>query len=251
MSQNVQIYRSDVLSMGETSLNLVDGSEVPTDVLLCGTGWKQAQNHIFDDSDILRLGLPHTTTTRELPEDESLASEEALWAQLEQAADAKVLSQFPMLANPPKATSPATDKPTRTPYRLYNCIAPLSDSSIAFVGQVLLSNMFRGAEVQALWATAFLDGKLAALALPSKDVRREEVAYVNAFCRRRYPTNGQLGIFFHFDTVGYTDKLLRELGLNSHRNQWWWDDLTKACTASDLKDVIEKYKEKYGYEVDG
>ena len=237
--------------MGETSLNLVDGSEVPTDVLLCGTGWKQTQNQIFDDSDILRLGPPHTITTRELPENESLASEEALWAQLEQAADAKVLSQFPMLASPPKATSPTTDKPTGTPYRLYNCIAPLSDSSIAFVGQVLLSNMFRGAEVQALWATAFLDGKVAALALPRKDLRREEDAFVNAFCRRRYPTNGQLGIFFQLNAVGYTDKLLGELGMNSHRSNWWWEDLTKACTASDLKDVIKKYMEKYGYEVDG
>ena len=71
------------------------------------------------------------------------------------------LLSFPMLANPP----PHHRKHgTRTPYRLYKHIAPLSDvddaRSIVFISQICVGNYFRAVEAQSLWATANLDKKL-------------------------------------------------------------------------------------------
>lgn len=242
MSTGPQIYYSDVASMESNSLHLADGSIIPTDVLLLGTGWKVAQHQIFSDSEILRLGPPHSIPPP------GASQEEASWIELEQAADVKVLTQFPMLANPPKPPTHVVEIVNkRTPYRLYNCITPLADASVAFVGQVLVTNMFRAAEVQALWAVASLDGNIpSARGELSLDAQREEVAYVNAFIKRRYPTQGKLvGMSLFFDTVGYTDKLLRDLGLTSHLGKGWWGNWFGVCEAKDLKGAVEEYKRKY------
>lgn len=243
MSTGPQIYRSDVTSLDSDSLHLADGSVIPTDVLLLGTGWKMAQNDFFSASEVLRLGLPH-----KIPRPGS-SKEESMWSELEQAADLKILSLFPILANPPKKspTSNITEiRDKRTPYRLHNCITPIADNSVAFVGQVLVANMFRAAEVQGLWAVASLDGNTpSGRGDVSLDGQKEEIAYVNAFAKRRYPTQGHLGMTFFFDTVGYTDKLLSDLGLNSHLRKGWWGRWFGVCDASDLKGVVEEYKMKY------
>ena len=66
-----------------------------------------------------------------------------------------------MLANPPPHYYKHV---TRTPYRLYKYIAPLSDinsaRSIIFIGQIYVGNYFRAVEAQSLWAIAYLDKKL-------------------------------------------------------------------------------------------
>ena len=67
-----------------------------------------------------------------------------------------------------------------------------------------------------------------------------------AFSRRRYPSRGATGTFFHFDVVGYTDKLMRDIGLVSHRQGGWWADLTAPCLASDFKDAKDEYMAKIG-----
>ena len=150
-------------------------------------------------------------------------------------ADKQVLEQFPVLANPPNHLDRLT-KSTGT--RLYNSIVPLNDDSIAFLGHILLSNSFRNAEAQAIWTTAFFDKRMV---LPEIEQAEKEIAYMNAFSRRRYPSRGATGAFFHYDLVGYTDKLMRGIGLKSHRKGWWWSDLTSPCLASDFKDIKDEY----------
>ena len=155
---------------------------------------------------------------------------------LQEAADAEVLAQFPRLASPPRFFERGMVK---TPYRLYQNMAPLDDDSIVFLGQMRVANSFRVSECQALWATAYLDGNIA---LPSYDEMQADIAYVNAFCKRRYPANGGAGNYFHYDVISYTDNLLAELGLSSHRKKGWWKNFVGPCFASDLRGCIDEYK---------
>jgi dimethylaniline monooxygenase (N-oxide forming) len=213
---------------------LKGGDELPTDVLLCGTGWNTSSFSFFDSALNLQLGLPHPL------KDEPAESVET-WTRLEKQADPIILEKFPQLANPPAHPR----KPVQTtPYRLYNGIAPLSDdSSIAFIGYVNCSNYFRAVECQAIWATAYLDKHLT---LPSTEAQQAEIARLTAFCRRRYLSNGQLGNFLPFESTAYLDKMLREAGLASHLKGWFWDYFWPG-KAQDLVGLKDEYVAKYGY----
>ena len=93
-----------------------------------------------------------------------------------------------------------------------------------------------------MWATAYLDRKLE---LPSLGEQRKDVALFTSWCRRRYLNNGQNGNWMTFELVGYTDRLLEQLGLKSHR-KGWFKDLFAPCVASDLVGLKKEYIEKYG-----
>lgn len=219
-------------------MRLKSGEEVPTDVLLLGTGWVPSLN-FFDPDTLARLDLPHDPATEPAESSEK-------WARLEKEADQKVVDTFPQLANPP-AEYFKKPNPT-TPYRLYNGMAPLVDAedrSIVFIGHVLVANYFRVTEVQAVWATAYLDNKLD---LPGLEEREKEVALFTAWCRRRYLSNGEKGNHMVFEMMGYTDKLLEELGLRSHRRGWFWHWFGPG-TMADLRGVGEEYVKKYGRDV--
>jgi dimethylaniline monooxygenase (N-oxide forming) len=235
IAPNVQIYQDSIVSLDRKLIRLKSGEEVPTDALLLGTGWIPSLN-FFDQNTLAELDLPHDPS----PESAESASK---WARLEKEADQKVLSTFPQLANPPAGYFKKPN-PT-TPYRLYNGIAPLSDAedrSIVFIGYMLLVNWFRLAEVQSVWATAYLDGKLE---LPGIEEMEKEVALFVAWCRRRYLSNGEKGNHMTFEMMGYTDKLLADLGLKSHRRGWFWDWFGPG-TMADLRGVGEEYVRKYG-----
>ncbi|KAL2036379.1 hypothetical protein N7G274_010900 [Stereocaulon virgatum] len=232
VAPNVHVFLDDILELDTKLVRLKDGSEIVTDVLLCGTGWNAASFGFFESADLLRLGLPH-------PLVDDPAEEAALWARLQEQADHEILHKYPILAHPP-------DHPHKsirtTPYRLYNGIAPLSDESIAFVGYTLVANYFRGVECQAIWATAYLDKKLK---LPSVEDRQAEVARLIAWCKRRYLSNGERGNFVAFESNFYTDKLLLEAGLSSHLKGWFRDYFVPGI-AQDMAGLKHEYIAKYG-----
>jgi dimethylaniline monooxygenase (N-oxide forming) len=235
ISKNVHVHRGDVIDTTANSLVLDDSTEVQTDVVLCGTGWN-AEYSFFSPEQATKLGLPHDPCYED-------AEELQRWNNLMDAADRQILKQFPILAKPPPHCKPVGNA-NLTPARLYNGIASLTDSSIIFLGRARMSNNFRGAEAQAIWATAYWDGNVT---LPLLKQARLEVAYMNAFSRRRYPSRGIDGVNFHADLVWYTDKLIYEAGLTSHRKGWWkdWDE---PCLASDLKDCKDEYLANRGSE---
>ena len=238
VSQKVNIYRADLSDTTADSIILEDGRQVPTDILLCGTGWN-ANYPFLSTEQVIQLGLPHD------PSQDS-DSERQTWTNLMDAADRQIQTQYPILASPPPNSKPPASDPTPlTPARLYQGIAPLTDPTILFLGRARLSNNFRGAEAQAIWATAYWDNH-AALP-PSITQAQQQIAYMNAFSRRRYPSRGGDGINFHTDLVWYTDALLREAGLSSHREgKGWWDDWEEPILASDLRDCRDEYVAKYG-----
>ena len=230
IAKEVSIHRSNIRTMQANSILLEDGTKIPSDVLFCGTGWSQHYPFLSKEQ-VVDFGLPHDPD-----EDNEELSQK--WTTLLDAADNQVLEQFPVLANPPSHF----ERPTKsTGTKLYNGIAPLNDDSIAFLGHILLSNSFRNAEAQAIWTTAFFDKRIG---LPETEQAEKEIAYMNAFSRRRYPSRGATGAFFHFDLVGYTDKLMSDIGLKSHRKGGWWSDLTSPCLASDFKYIKDEYLSK-------
>lgn len=232
IAENAQIYEGEILELDKKAIRLHSREEIPTDALLCGTGWSPSLD-FFDEDLLAELDLPHnpTSLSAKKPDAET-------WTQLEGEADRTVLAHFPQLAHPP----PHYKKPVeRTPYRLYNGMAPLNSDSIVFVGHVLVGSYFRAAECQAVWATAYLDKQLS---LPLRESRQANIALVTAWCRRRYLSNGEKGNWMVFELIKYTDRLLEEVGLSSHR-KGWFADLFVPCVASDLSGLKDEYVQRY------
>lgn len=233
VSQKVDVYRSDLSHTNNNFIILDDGREVPTDVLLCGTGW-DARYPFLSSKQVIELGLPHNPCKDSEEERQS-------WNDLMDAADRQIVRHYPILTRPPADCKPIGGI-SLTPARLYHGIASLTDSSIIFLGRARMSNNFRGAEAQAIWATAYWDEHVT---IPLFEQAQREVAYMNAFSRRRYPSRGSDGINFHTDLVWYTEKLVSEAGLTSHR-KGWWEDSDEPCLASDFRDCKDEYLAKYG-----
>ena len=150
LARNVHVYRNDISSLKPHSIVLDDGSEIPVDVLLYDTGWKFDYPFFPPKKQAYALGLPHS------PEEDS-PEDAKLWKFLLESADQRVLAEFPILKSPPPHKKP--EVPTTT-MRLYNCIAPLEDPLVVFLGRAYLSNSFRTAEARAIWATAYFDGNV-------------------------------------------------------------------------------------------
>ncbi|KAI4209546.1 MAG: hypothetical protein LQ351_007537 [Letrouitia transgressa] len=232
IAPNVHVYFDDIVKVEHKLVRLQKGQDIPTDAILCGTGWKTADFDFFKPQDLVKLGLPHQFS-------DEPADQLELWAQLEKQAEPAIIRNFPVLANQPKHHH----KPLHTtPYRLYNGIAPLNDNTIVFVGYFLVGNYFKGAECQAIWATAFLDGKLE---LPTREERQIEIARLNTWCRKRYLSNGELGNMVVSESNFYTDKLLKEVGLSSHL-KGWFNDYFRPGTAQDMAGLKEEYLARYG-----
>lgn len=240
VAQKVRIYCGDVRGLEKDNiLRLETGEEIPSDVILCGTGWVPSLQ-FFSENQCREFGLPHLIAQESI-------DQKTRWADLEAEADLKVLATFPQLASPP----PHYQKPAvHTPYRLYRHIVPLDESgsaiedrSIVFIGQIEVGNYFPSAECQSLWAIAYLDGKLI---LPSKEEQEKEVALFTSWCRRRYLSNGEDGNNMTFELIGYLDTLLQDLGLSSHR-KGWFKDLFSPCWARDFAGLEAEFMKRYGY----
>lgn len=238
VSHKVNVYQGDLSGTNAKCIILDDGRQVPTDILLCGTGWN-ANYPFFSSEQIFELGLPHNPCKNSEDERQS-------WNDLMDAADRQILEQYPILARPPPKCK-TNSNPSLTPARLYHGIASLTDTSIVFLGLARMANNFRGAEAQAIWATAYWDGHVA---IPPFEQAQREVAYMNAFSRRRYPSRGVDGVNFHADLIWYTDTLAFEAGLTSHR-KGWWEDSHEPILASDFKDCKDEYLAKYWSQQDG
>lgn len=240
IAQNVSVHRQSIEHLSPRSITLEpnvaaenNARHILVDVVVLCTGWDPV-SRIFPPRDAVKLGLA-------VPLSEQDQEEEAKWRALEGAKDRDILRRFPFLARTPPYR-PA--QPSHTPFRLYKAIAPPSDidsHSIAFLGKMVVGNNFRVAEVQALWAVAYLDGKLKL----DRSRIEEEIVETVTWCRRRYLNKGQLGSWFPLDTLAYTDMLLDQLRLSSHRRKDWIKDLVAPCVAADLQGLIAEYKELY------
>ena len=98
-------------------------------------------------------------------------------------------------------------------------------------------------ECQSIWAIAYLDGKLN---LPTTEEQEKTVALFTTWRRRRYLSNGLRGNAMTFELIGYTDTLLKDLGLSSNR-KGWFKDIFYPVWAKDFRGLKAEFMEKYGY----
>lgn len=247
IAKKVHVYRRNVSHLSEDTITLqprsngADGRSedkepvtIPIDVLVYCTGWSTTTT-LFPPDEASKLGIS-------VPIQDADPHTQAHWEALEAAADPTVLARFPALRHPPAYRKIEAQQ---TPFRLYKAIAPPADDthSIAFLGKLVVGNNFRVAEAQALWAVAYLDGRIRNL--PSQAQMEKEVAETVAWDRRRYLNKGELGSWFYFDVVDYADALLEELRLDSHKQKGPVGNLMDPCFAADLKELGEEYKRKY------
>ncbi|KAI0144368.1 flavin-binding monooxygenase-like protein-like protein [Xylariaceae sp. FL1272] len=232
VAEKVNVYRGDVklLDENEIYINGQEDARFPCDAVLCGTGWKRGLD-MFEDSTLMDLGLP-------FPKDMESQEDTSKWEKLVNEADEKILKRFVMLRNPPKHYH---KQETRTPYRLYHTMAPLTDDSILFMNHIVAGAKLFAAEAQAIWAVAYWDK---AFSLPSKTAMENDIALMIAWNRRRYLSNGELGNFAAFDSVPYVDSLFDEIGMTSHRKKGWLGNMFAPIMPADLGRVWNEYLAK-------
>lgn len=215
----IKVHIADIDSLSRRSVLLSNGITLKTDALLCATGWRHGPPIKFLPEGIEEdLGLPHFSTE---PRKDV------------QRADDEILRRFPRLRDQPapnpraqlhvsaRSAAPATVAEPNQPFRLYRFMVPpafIHDRNIAFAGALMALSTSLVAQTQALWISAYFDGKLA---LPTND---DEIMYETVlhsrFGKWRYPAgHGAKFPDFVFDTVPYLDLMLTELGLPAHRKQ--------------------------------
>lgn len=190
-----KILRDEVERAEGTELVLKSGNMLSCDAVVAATGWMNTYP-MFDDVLATELGLP--MSPQKAHQD---GKEAAAWDDLLATADKKVIETFPRLASLP--TYPHSE-PKSTPGKLYRYIIPITgdiDHSIAFVGAVGSAQSLNVAEIQALWATAYLSDKLS---LPTQEKMREEFALATAWRKRRYLEDGYNIIFEHLQACSIT-----------------------------------------------
>ncbi|KAK5937491.1 hypothetical protein PMZ80_010109 [Knufia obscura] len=234
IARKVKVYREDIKEMNAHGLELADGTIASADCVIFATGWKTSHPRIKVQEDGQNLTLSLGLSVSEPQASEASNN----WEELISSASKQILARFPVLQHRPRYHDGPDNK---APLRLYKGVLPINDRSIAFVGQMLSGNNFRIAEVQALYAVAALDG---VLLLPSKEHMRTTVAETIAWNRARYLSKGRHGNWLYWDMVPYTDDLLQELGLHSHRHTSYWKDLLMPCFARDLVGLIEEHRAK-------
>ena len=240
ISKKTTILRQDIESLNDSGVVLADEARamVPADIIICATGWK-TDHPYFDEHTAASLGLPvsaHSAST----------DSEMHWNNLARTAERSIIDRFPVLDGEwakQQVVHKHVENNTRLPFRLWRSIVPPSEPSILFVGKVMLGNHFRASEVQALFACAVLDN---GIILPTVGEMEADISETLAWCRKRYLAKGLSGNWFYWDMVPYTDSLLADLGLSSHRSWCWMRDLLRPCYAEDLKGLLEEYYRKRG-----
>ncbi len=233
VATKVHVYREDVVRLTENSIVLEEHELHNVDAIICATGWRSSYETFFEDSLAHDLGLSVPIGGA------SSKNRDSGWQTADKAADGVIAQRFPRLLYPPSHNAKVANF---SPFRLHRNMIPTNARKypgIVFLGHIVVGNNFRAAEVQALWAVAYLSGRMKP---PDQGEMERSVALNLAWCRRRYLSKGQLGHWLYYDLVPYTDTLLEDIGVTSHRRKGWIGDFLKPCVAEDLEGLLEELK---------
>ncbi len=182
-SGKIRVHIADISHLSDHTVHLSTGVSLPTSALICATGWLHRPPLKFiPDSLDAELGLPHRSSSAD---------------EVGTAAEVEILDRFPYLKT--QQPSKAEKKPIpgsetdpsviNMPYLLYRFMVPTADAlkdeparDIGFTGMIMTISTPLCAQAQALWLTAYLDGKLAprvvSIEQRSKPSDRDSVASV-------------------------------------------------------------------------
>ncbi|ETN47142.1 uncharacterized protein HMPREF1541_01333 [Cyphellophora europaea CBS 101466] len=221
----IRVHVADVDHLTEQSVHLDNGEVFPAEVIVTATGWKKEPSIKFVNFGSAGIGLPHSPSAQQ---------------QLATEADSELLSRFPILATQPTLNF----KPPNDPFRLYRFMVPptrISDRNIAFAGMVSSVSTSICATAQALWISAFFDGKLDRLVRTDEEVTKEVMLHTSwgKWCQ---PTGYGASLpDFVFDAIPYTDLMLRDLGLKVNRKPSWWKEITEPYGPEDYVGLVSEW----------
>ncbi|KAK6085734.1 flavin-binding monooxygenase-like family protein [Seiridium cupressi] len=251
---NLTILRDSIDTADSTGVDLVSGSRVDADYVIYATGWG---DHFSFFSPELKneLGIPRyddpasSGTSDDTPKEKRLGGILSdPWHFHDRAADEVVAKKLPLLSAGPKdfdgwKRSAVRAKAVKTRrWRLYNRMVPLDggldDRSIVILGQIHTTQTPTIAEIQALWAAAYLLGEIC---LPSEPDMVREIAEWNAWTRKRYASVGERYPYALFDWVPYLDCLLRDLNLKTNRHDGVLADLFRPYGPHCYQNIVGEY----------
>ena len=221
----INVHNADVERLTKKTVHLNNGTELEADVLLCATGWQKNPSIRFLNFGTAGIGLPHPPT-----EQSRLATD----------TDEEIFKLYPRLRNQPTLNA----KPKSDPFRLYRFMVPpnrINDRNIAFAGLVSSVSTAPQANCQALWISAFLDGRLDKIASSPEEVTKEVMLHTQ-WGKWRYPTGYGASLpDFVFDALPYMDLLLNDLGLKSNRKNGWFAEVTEAYSPRDYVGLVDEW----------
>ncbi|KAF2646747.1 FAD/NAD(P)-binding domain-containing protein [Massarina eburnea CBS 473.64] len=232
----IRVHIADITNLSHHTVHLSDGQSLDAEVLICGTGWKDAPQFNFITN--RELGLPGHVNKSAL---EHVSR-----------ADAEIFKKCPKLQNQPQPRrfKPITTdtKVTRSePYRLYRFMVPpafTQSRTLAFAGAYRSPATTIIAQAQALWITAFFDDQLPALRnSESADHIMYETVLHTQFGKWRYSRGfGARFPELWFECLPYVDLLLRDIGIVNRRKGSWWGERFTPYFPKDYAGIVREYK---------
>ncbi|KAI0160602.1 hypothetical protein GGR57DRAFT_388184 [Xylariaceae sp. FL1272] len=251
----IDIHVGEISHLSPRGVHLDDGTSLECDAFVLNTGWNHVPSIKFLPEGIENeLGIPHAPHTG----DNLVSPGPVCDTSLVKQCDNEILQQFPILKKPPvwnKSFRPVADR--LTPYMLYRFLVPASPRflrtrDIAFIGlQSNLSTVLT-AHITALWISAYFSGKLAtdpsaAAGNPEglEQLQKETMLH-NRFGKWRYPADwGNRAPNFIFDALPYLDLLQHDLGMNPHRKEGRWAEMTEPYGPEDYRNITQEWLESH------
>ena len=219
----IRVHTANITLLSPKKVHLSTGRVLNADALICATGWRKTPGFKFSNWDIKPRRLMAEMTD------------------LLDAANAEILTRFPMLSSQPllRAQVQKSD-----PLLLYRFMIPPSlweDRSLAFAGMVSSVSTSTCASLQGLWISAYFDDKLDRTPFDDADAVREAV--INSqWGKWRYPCGyGGEVADLAFDSLPYFDLLMRDLGLENHRKGSFVAEIVKPYKPWDYRQVVTEW----------
>ncbi|MCJ1283792.1 hypothetical protein MMC26_003123 [Xylographa opegraphella] len=176
------------------------------------------------------------------------------------AAEKTVLDLYPALRDPPRQPPPRKT----TSYRLFRTmvspkLAAAHGYSLIFIGLVSNNQVSMHAEISALWAIAYLTGKLAqapvGVLLDDAGKMNVDVAAMTTFMKKRYLGRKDIPDAA-MEIQDYVDLMMRDMGLRADRKsmkapptwlgyQAWKAEWFTPYLPRDYSGIIAEFRNRY------
>ncbi|KAF9890547.1 hypothetical protein FE257_005678 [Aspergillus nanangensis] len=266
-ASNVHVHRSRIVAFsGDASkpiAHLQDGTRIPhLDLVVHATGWRPVVPIRFEPPELaqaLGLASPLVRTTT-IDGEKTPAETRDPWKSLDRDIERDMRHRYPSHVFRTASSSSHRVRDT-TPYRLFRrMVSPElvaeGDRSFVAVGVVLTSTIAVVAEVQALWAVAFMTGGLDQTHDEEDKAPQQSIATplrlnrVTGDCLQRAIAEDVVwgrvtGSGLDVDAIRYNDVLMRDLGLDPYRSGGgFWREFTAIYQPASYKGIVQEYISK-------